>query len=66
MKDILITIGIIIGMLILLGFVLGTVWLLLFAVTLGNTFAMFLILIVCLLMAVNLYMFYKEEIQTDE
>lgn len=62
MKDILILIGVIIGFLIALAFVLGTVWLLFFSMVLGNSIATFLIMCLSILLFINIGLYIKEEI----
>lgn len=62
MKDILILIGVIIGFLMALAFVLGTVWLLFFSMVLGNSIATFLIMCLSVLLFINIGIYIKEEI----
>lgn len=62
MKDILILIGIVIGFLMALAFVLGTVWLLFFSMVLGNSIATFLIMCLSVLLFINIGIYIKEEI----
>lgn len=62
MKDILILIGAIIGFLMALAFVLGTVWLLFFSMVLGNAIATFLIMCLSVLLFINIGIYIKEEI----
>lgn len=62
MKDILILIGVVIGFLMALAFVLGTVWLLFFSMVLGNSIATFLIMCLSVLLFINIGIYIKEEI----
>lgn len=62
MKDILILIGVVIGFLMALAFVLGTVWLLFFSMVLGNSIATFLIMCLSILLFINIGLYIKEEI----
>lgn len=66
MKDALIFIAGIVCLMALLAFVLGTVWVLFFAMSIGNTFAAIIILIVGIGLMANLYIYYKEEIEGED
>lgn len=55
-----------IALLMILGFILGTIWILFFAMTLGNAFSIIIILLILFLLGINVYLYYKEEIEEDE
>jgi hypothetical protein len=55
-----------IALLMILGFILGTIWVLFFAMTVGNIFALITILVVLFLLGINIHIYYKEEAEKDE
>ena len=55
-----------IALLMILGFILGTIWVLFFAMTVGNIFALITILVVLFLLGINIHINYKEEAEKDE
>lgn len=66
MKDILILIAAILASMILLVFILGTVWVFFFAMAIGNTLATLIILAVGIAFAINIYLYCKEELWKGE
>lgn len=66
MKDILIFIAVILTSMILLVFLLGTVWVFFFAMAIGNTLATLIILAVGIALAINIYLYCKEELWEGE
>lgn len=66
MKDILIFIAAILASMILLVFLLGTVWVFFFAMAIGNTLATLIILAVGIALAINVYLYCKEELWEGE
>lgn len=66
MKDILILIAAIIASMILLVFILGTVWVFFFAMAIGNTLATLIILVVGIALSINIYLYCKEELWKGE
>lgn len=66
MKDILIFIAVILASIILLAFILGTVWVFFFAMAIGNTLATLIILAVGIALAINICLYCKEELWKGE
>lgn len=66
MKDILIFIAVILASIILLAFLLGTVWVLFFAMAIGNTLATLIILAVGIALAINICLYCKDELWKEE